>query len=148
MDLGRDGGSGCVLDHRGCLARRYQGSSIVGTALAALFLFAASTAPGRADGTSANGEWVRDNGDRMRVAPCGKSVCGTIAASEHGEDVGKRVFFAMDPTGPNSWEGKAFNPHDGKTYTGKWSLKGSTPTTSGCTMSGMLCRDMVWSRSP
>ena len=131
--------------------RSRQGTSIAGTALATLFLIAAFTVPGRADGAAANGEWVRDNGEaKMKVAACSQFSCGTIIwvdSDDRKEDIGKRVFHGMKQTGPNSWEGKAFNPRDGKTYTGKWALSGSTLTTSGCTMNGMLCRDMVWSRS-
>lgn len=52
----------------------------------------------------------------------------------------------MKPNGANSWSGSAFNPEDGKTYTGKMTLSGNTLTTAGCVMS-VICKSAIWTRS-
>jgi uncharacterized protein (DUF2147 family) len=53
----------------------------------------------------------------------------------------------MVDNGANTWSGKAFNPLENKTYMGKMTLSGSSLTTSGCIMGGMMCKDMNWTRS-
>ncbi len=96
------------------------------------------------------GVWLRDNGhSRVRMAPCGDMVCGTIVWLKDGDTpsrVGQRVFYNMKESGANSWSGNAFNPEDGKTYSGKMSLSGNTLTTSGCVLGGLICRSVGWSR--
>jgi uncharacterized protein (DUF2147 family) len=98
-----------------------------------------------------NGLWLRDTGaSRIRFAPCGGAVCGTLAWIKPGTDtpakVGQRIYSNMKPDGPNSWAGTAFNPEDGKTYKGKMSLSGNTLTTSGCVLGGLICKTVSWSR--
>jgi uncharacterized protein (DUF2147 family) len=113
-------------------------------ALAAAAL-AASALPALAD---PSGTWLRDNGNsRVRIAPCGANYCGTIVWVKDADGpakVGQRVFYDMSPAGDNAWSGKAFNPEDGKTYTGKMTLSGSTLTTSGCVLGGLVCRSVSW----
>jgi uncharacterized protein (DUF2147 family) len=96
----------------------------------------------------------------VRVAPCGQSLCGTITwtdaqrTDQHNPDpalrsrstVGVRVFFDMRPNGENRWSGQAYNPEDGRTYSGNMSVSGSTLTTQGCVMGGLVCRSTTWSR--
>jgi len=107
-------------------------------------------APARAD--DATGVWLRDTGlSKVKFAPCGGALCGTIAWIKPGVDtpakIGQQVFSDMKPTGANAWSGTAFNPEDGKTYTGKMSLSGNTLTTQGCAMGGMICKSSTWTRS-
>lgn len=98
------------------------------------------------------GTWLRDTGaSQVKFAPCGGgAVCGHISWIKPGTEtpakVGQKVFFDMKPSGPDSWSGSAFNPDDGKTYTGKMSLSGNTLTTSGCVMGGMICKSTTWTR--
>jgi uncharacterized protein (DUF2147 family) len=114
---------------------------------AAMALIAASPASAQ----SATGTWLRDNGNsRVRIAPCGEALCGTIAWLKPGVEtpskVGQRVFFDMMPDGAGKWAGKAFNPEDGQTYVGKMSVSGSTLTTAGCRLGGLVCRSVNWSK--
>ena len=53
---------------------------------------------------------------------------------------------SSDLSGPNTWTGNAFNPEDGKTYSGKMTLSGNTLTTSGCVLGGVICRSVTWRR--
>lgn len=117
------------------------------------FLFAAGAVMLSAIPASADviGTWLRDNGEsRVRFARCGEAVCGTVAwlkdPANAKSRVGQRVFYDMKPSGANAWSGTAFNPEDGREYSGTMSLAGNTLTTRGCVLGGMICRSVTWSR--
>ena len=97
-----------------------------------------------------SGTWLRENGaSRVRVAKCGDSFCGTITwlKDESGPaKLGQKVFYDMAPDGANKWAGKAFNPEDGKTYTGKMTLSGTALTTAGCALGGLICKSVNWKK--
>lgn len=119
----------------------------------ALFLAAAlSTLAGAALAGDATGVWMRSDGtSKVRISNCGGALCGAISWLKDPEGskgkVGQRVFFDMQPDGANAWAGKAFNPEDGKTYTGKMSLSGDSLTTKGCALGGLICKSVSWRRS-
>ena len=97
------------------------------------------------------GVWLRDNGEsKIRMAPCGGGVCGHISwmktPGKNGGHVGQKVFYDMKPDG-DGWKGTAFNPEDGKTYTGKATISGQTMTTKGCVLGGLICKSASWTRS-
>lgn len=121
----------------------------------------AIAAPTEASAQAAVGTWQRSDGtSRVRIAPCGNALCGTTTwtnaprTDQHNPDpalrsrstVGVRVFFDMRPNGENRWSGQAYNPEDGRTYSGNMSVSGSTLTTQGCVMGGLVCRSTTWSR--
>lgn len=110
---------------------------------------AVSAAPALADPT---GVWLRENGEaRVRFTKCGDAICGSISWLKDPETskgkVGQRVFYDMKPNGTNSWAGQAFNPEDGRTYSGKMSLSGNSLTTAGCVAGGFICRTVNWTRA-
>jgi uncharacterized protein (DUF2147 family) len=111
-------------------------------------LLAVMTVPAIAQ--DATGIWLRESGaSRVRVAKCGEALCGTIVWLRDADSkakVGQRVFFDMKPDGANAWAGKAFNPEDGKEYTGKMSVSGNTLTTAGCVLGGLICQSVKWSK--
>ena len=111
-------------------------------------LFLSAALPAQAQ--DAKGVWLRDNGkSRVRISDCGGALCGTISWLSDASGlskVGQRVFYNMKPSGAGKWSGSAFNPEDGKTYSGTMSLSGSTLTTSGCVLGGLICRSVSWSR--
>ena len=99
------------------------------------------------------GTWLRDNGAvRVKFEPCGDAICGNIVWLKSGSDskakVGQRIFFDMRPDGANSWTGKAANPDNGSIYSGKMSVEGSTLSTSGCIIGGLICKSANWKRVP
>jgi uncharacterized protein (DUF2147 family) len=99
------------------------------------------------------GTWLRDNGNvRVKFEPCGDAICGNIVWLKAGPDsnakVGQRLFFDMRPDGANSWTGKAANPDNGSIYSGKMSVEGSTLSTSGCIIGGLICKSANWRRVP
>lgn len=121
-----------------------------GFAALAAVLVAGSIGSARADEVA--GTWLRDTGaSKVKFAPCGGALCGTLVWIKPGVEtpakVGQKVFFDMKPTGANAWSGSAFNPEDGKTYSGKMSLAGDTLTTQGCAMGGLICKSSTWTRS-
>jgi len=97
------------------------------------------------------GTWLRDTGaSRVRFVKCGEAMCGTLSWLKDPTGpakLGQRIFYDMKPNGPGKWSGSAFNPEDGKTYSGTMTLSGDTLTTSGCVLGGMICRSAKWSRS-
>lgn len=116
--------------------------------LATTAILVISPAPAAAD---PSGIWLRENGGaRVRMAKCGDAICGTITwlkdPANTKSKVGQRVFFDMKPNGADAWAGKAFNPEDGQTYSGKITLSGSSMTTAGCVAGGWICRSVSWSR--
>jgi uncharacterized protein (DUF2147 family) len=98
----------------------------------------------------ARGVWQRAEGtSRVKIAPCGGALCGTVVwLRDTGGPgrVGQRVFFDMKPAGADTWEGAAFNPEDGRTYSGKMEVSGNALTTTGCALGGMICKSVSWSR--
>jgi uncharacterized protein (DUF2147 family) len=99
-----------------------------------------------------SGVWLHEDGNsKVRFARCGDAVCGTISWLKDPKGAGKvgqRVFYDMIPAGDDSWTGKAFEPASGKEYSGKMSLSGDRLTTAGCVFGGLICKSIVWTRSP
>ena len=116
--------------------------------LTALLLTAS---PGCAD--EVLGIWLRDNGAlKVKFEPCGDAICGNVVWLKPGSDskakVGQQLFFDMRPAGAASWTGKAANPDDGSIYSGKMSIEGSTLSTAGCMVGGLICKTANWKRVP
>lgn len=118
------------------------------TALAGLGLIASIAAAGAQEVV---GTWERDTGaSKVRFSKCGEALCGSLSwlKDQNGPaKVGQRIFYDMKPNGANKWSGSAFNPEDGKTYSGSMTLSGNTLTTAGCVMGGLICRSVKWNRS-
>jgi uncharacterized protein (DUF2147 family) len=95
-----------------------------------------------------DGEWLRDDGgSRVQFTPCGEFLCGSITwLRDKGGTayVGQKVFYDMKPVRENIWEGKAFNPEDGKEYGGKMTLNGDSLVTEGCFL--FICKTANWVR--
>ena len=122
------------------IGSRLSRAGLAGLGLLALGL--ASGAPAQAQDVA--GTWLRDSGaSRVRFAKCGEALCGTLAWLKDPSGPakgGQRIFYDMKPSGPGKWTGSAFNPEDGKTYSGTMTLAGDKLTTSGCVLGGLICR--------
>ena len=97
------------------------------------------------------GSWQRSDGtSRIRMTPCGGAVCGSVSwlkdPANSPSKVGQQIFFGMKPDGAGTWSGSAFNPEDGKTYSGKATVSGSSLTTQGCALGGLVCRSVSWTK--
>jgi len=103
---------------------------ILGMTLAATF-----AAPALAE-EGIVGTWKRPNGTVISYASCGANkFCGTVQTGEYkGKSIG-----TMSGTG-GSYKGEVNKLDEGKTYTGKASVKGNTLSLSGCVMGGLICK--------
>ena len=114
------------------------------------------------------GTWLTQQGDaHIRVAKCGKALCGTVAwlrdaiDSKTGQPpvddknpnaslrsrkiLGIRIF-AMEQDSTDSWTGGIYNSDDGQTYKGRLVPRGENELeVQGC--AGSLCGSEVWSRA-
>ena len=122
-------------------------------ALAVLALAGAATA-------SPVGLWRAKDGGQIRVATCGKALCGFVVTThpkidpktgrppvdKHNPDparrnrslVGMQILFGMTPSAPGVWSGQLYNDDDGRTYDGKIKELGPRQIRiEGC--AGALC---------
>jgi len=137
------------------------------TAAVIIALFAGVTlAPALA--AEPTGTWLVQNQDaRIRVARCGKSLCGTIVWIKDAIDartgqppvddknrdpskrnrkiVGLRIF-AMASDGNGGWAGGIYNSDDGQTYNGKLVLRSAEQLeVQGC--AGPMCGSETWTKA-
>lgn len=115
---------------------------------------------GTADAAEMNGLWLTETGtSRVRIAPCGAGICGTIASAPgkaldaRNPDpalrtrsvVGVQIFEAPRVEGAG-YAGTLYNPSDGKTYAGTMRLTGPNMLeVSGCVLS-VFCKRQTWTR--
>jgi len=97
------------------------------------------------------GAWDSDNGAmRVKFEPCGEATCGSIVWVKPGANtrakLGQHLFFDMRPDGKKSWTGKA--AYDGSVYFSRISIAETDLRTSGCVMTGLLCKSEIWRRVP
>ena len=114
-----------------------------------------------ANAQDATGTWLTASGEtRVRIAPCGGNVCGTIvwtkdtgakdvnnpnAAQKSRNLVGVNMI-SMKPAGDKKWSGTLYNPQDGKTYSGTLTQNDANSLSlSGC-VAGIFCRSQTWTR--
>lgn len=133
---------------------------ILGLLVAAAAL-AAGALPARAQGQP-TGTWLSQSGEtRVRIAPCGGQLCGTIVwmkqpakdsqnpdASQRDRDlVGSRMI-TMSPSGSNQWSGTLYRYTDGQTFKGSLTMAGpNTLQLQGCGGPfNAVCRSQTWSR--
>ena len=118
--------------------------------ISCVFAFAFLAAPVLAQDLAGT-TWLRETGaSRVKFAPCGEALCGSIVwlKDPNGSaKLGQQVFFDMKPDGAGQWAGQAFNPEDGKTYSGKMTLSGGTLTTAGCVFGGLICKSTNWAKA-
>jgi uncharacterized protein (DUF2147 family) len=116
----------------------------------AVLLSAVALGGGEVRAEDVQGVWTRDDGAvKIEFSSCGQAVCGAVAWLKQAEGptkIGQRVFFDMVRSDQITWLGKAFNPEDGRTYTGKMVLSGKKLKTSGCVLGGLICKTVVWIR--
>lgn len=120
-------------------------------ALAAAFALIA----GAASADPVEGVWQTQVDDgayaHITMSPCGSKICGVISrAYRNGsqiqsDTVGKRIVWDMTPGDGGRYSGgKIWRPSNGKTYSSKMVLSGSSLKVSGCI--GPICKSQTWSR--
>lgn len=128
--------------------------------LSALLLATPAVAtPAVAAPASPVGTW-RNAADsvRIRVAPCGGGLCGTVvSASEAAQAdaaaggterlVGTELFHDLRRDDDGVWASTVFVPDLGREVDGTLEL--SSPSTlvfSGCLLAGLACKSQTWTR--
>jgi uncharacterized protein (DUF2147 family) len=131
---------------------------------AAIVLAALAAQPAAAQATrggTAVGTWLSQSGEtRVRIAPCGTQMCGTVVwvknpgkdvhnpnLAERNRDLVGIPMIKMSPSGENQWNGTLYRYTDGQTFRGTMKLSGQkTMELSGCIMGGFICRAQTWMR--
>ncbi|WP_348272794.1 DUF2147 domain-containing protein [Pannonibacter tanglangensis] len=139
-------------------------SAFLLTAAAAVTVtFTLTMTPAPAAAAEAKGEWARPTGtSRIKIAPCGDALCGTLVwlkdprnddknpdeAKRSRPLLGSQTVIGMKPTGKDGqWKGKVYNAEDGETYTGFIQMDGNDKLKlEGCVMGGLLCKGETWTR--
>ena len=116
-----------------------------------------------------NGQWTAAEGkSRVRVAACGKNLCGTVAwlrepNDENGKPkvdkqnanaslrtrplIGIPILLSMAPDGADRWKGSIYNAEDGKTYSASFTLTGPNQAqVQGC-VAAIFCKSQTWTRN-
>ena len=129
--------------------------------LLALASLSAVTSPALAQGQP-TGTWVTQTGEtRVRIAPCGGQLCGTVVwlkqpakdsqnpdASKRDRDLVGTTMLTMSPSGSNQWSGTLYRYTDGQTFKGNLTMAGpNTLQLQGCGGPfNAVCRSQTWSR--
>lgn len=127
-----------------------------------VLLMALAAGPAAAQAPSPAGTWLSQSGEtRVRIAPCGAQLCGTIVwvktpgkdvhnpdPAQRGRDLVGLRMIAMSPAGQNAWKGSLYRYTDGQTFTGTMKMTGqNTMELSGCVAGGLICRAQTWTRA-
>lgn len=113
------------------------------------------------------GLWLTNGGGSIiKIAPCGKFMCGSLVwlkepedsagrpkTDRLNEDVAKRgrpmigigILLDLEPQ-KEHWRGKAYNPKDGKTYDITFSASAEKAEVEGCVMK-ILCQTDTFTRT-
>jgi uncharacterized protein (DUF2147 family) len=105
------------------------------------------------------GQWRSPGGNSIiAIAPCGDSLCGTVAwASDKAKEaarkttaqlVGTQLLTALEPKGASRWQGRLFIPDKNMRATAKIELvSASQLKVSGCLAGKALCKSELWTRT-
>ena len=93
------------------------------------------------------GQWlVQDRTARIAIRKCGLNLCGKIAWSADGADIGKAILIDMKPEGAQ-WSGTVVDVRDNTSYTAHIALQSAQELKlDGCVMGGSICSGEVWTR--
>ena len=96
------------------------------------------------------GDWARGDGKaRVRIEPCGQSLCTIntwIRPGVADEKVGDRLVLDVSPAGSSAFKGEAWDPQRRLRFSFRMDVGERTMTTHGCVLAGLLCKDMGWTR--
>jgi uncharacterized protein (DUF2147 family) len=118
-----------------------------------------------------SGTWYTEGQDsQVRIGRCGDALCGALvwlrvpndpatgrpktdkenadAAKRERPLLGVEIVRGLKPNGTaDQWKGEVYNPKDGNTYTGYFTLTGEqTAELKGCAM-GFICKSQTWTRA-
>jgi uncharacterized protein (DUF2147 family) len=117
------------------------------------------------------GTWSTEGGEsKVKISNCGGALCGALTWLKEPNDpktgkpktdtenadpakrnrpmLGLQIVLGMKPSGtPDQWKGQVYNPKDGNTYSGSFTLTGAdTAELKGCAF-GFICKSQNWTRT-
>ena len=92
------------------------------------------------------GDWETEGKGMVRIAECGRALCG-YAIREGGREKGEAILINMKPKSDAQWSGSVYSKDSGDTYYGTMRLKGpNTLRVEACAFSRFYCNDNNWTR--
>jgi uncharacterized protein (DUF2147 family) len=116
------------------------------------------------------GIWYTEgNTSQVKMTNCGDALCGTLVWLKEPNDpetgkpktdkkntdeskskrplLGVEIVLDLKPSGtPDQWKGQVYNPKDGNTYSGSFTMTGpDTAALKGCAMM-VICQTQTWTR--
>ncbi len=116
---------------------------------------------------TAQGDWITQSGSaKVRIAPCGPTLCGTVVWMKQPNDpetgqpqkdnknpdpalrsrpaLGLQIIKGMKPVGDGRWaDGTIYDPQSGKTYASKMTANpDGALKVEGCI--AILCQAQIW----
>ena len=92
------------------------------------------------------GDWQTENKGVVRIAQCGKALCG-YTLNPSSDDKGEAVLINMKPKTDTRWTGNVYSKDSGDTYYGTVDLKGpNTLHVEACAFGRFYCSGNNWIR--
>ena len=91
------------------------------------------------------GDWQTEGKGTVRIAKCGKALCGYVLTSS--SELGEAILINMKPQTERQWTGNVFSQDSGTTYYGTIAMKGiNTLRVEACALGRFYCSGNNWSR--
>jgi hypothetical protein len=98
------------------------------------------------DPDSPLGDWETEGKGMVRIAECGRALCG-YAIKEGESEKGEAILINMKPKSDTQWSGSVYSKDSGDTYYGTMRLRGpNTLHVEACAFSRFYCNGNNWAR--
>lgn len=92
------------------------------------------------------GDWQTEGNGMVRIAECGRALCGYVIKDDGGEK-GEAILINMKPKSEGRWSGSVYSKQSGDTYYGTMRLRGaSTLRVEACAFGSFYCNGNNWTR--
>ena len=92
------------------------------------------------------GDWQTEGKRMVRIAECGRALCGYAIREGEGEK-GEAILINMKPKSDEQWSGSVYSKDSGDTYYGAMRLRGpNTLRVEACAFSRFYCNGNNWTR--
>jgi Uncharacterized protein conserved in bacteria (DUF2147) len=98
------------------------------------------------DPDSPLGDWQTEGKGMVRIAECGRALCG-YAFKEGESEKGEAILINMKPKSDLQWSGSVYSKDSGDTYYGTMRMKGPNMLrVEACAFSRFYCNGSNWTR--
>jgi hypothetical protein len=92
------------------------------------------------------GDWQTEAKGLVRIAKCGKALCGYVLSSS-SNDQGEVVLVNMKPKSDGQWSGSVYSQASGDTYYGTMDMKAANKLrVEACALGRFYCSGNNWTR--